>query len=58
MDKTAEYLKRFINGVKKRNPGEKEFHQAVSEVATPISPTSRFITRCRSWNAWPSRTGS
>jgi glutamate dehydrogenase (NADP+) len=38
MDKTAEYLKRFINGVKKRNPGEKEFHQAVSEVATTIFP--------------------
>jgi glutamate dehydrogenase (NADP+) len=38
MDKTAEYLKRFINGVKKRNPGEKEFHQAVSEVAATIFP--------------------
>jgi glutamate dehydrogenase (NADP+) len=37
-DKTQEYLKRFINGVKKRNPGEREFHQAVSEVAETIFP--------------------
>lgn len=38
MDKTAEYLERFMNGVKKRNPGELEFHQAVSEVASTIFP--------------------
>jgi len=38
MDKTAEYLKRFMNNVKKRNPGEREFHQAVSEVAATIFP--------------------
>ena len=25
MEKTAEYLERFISGVKKRNPGETEF---------------------------------
>ena len=37
-EKTGVYLKRFINGVKKRNPGEKEFHQAVSEVASTIFP--------------------
>jgi len=37
-DKTHIYLKRFINGVKKRNPGEREFHQAVSEVAETIFP--------------------
>jgi glutamate dehydrogenase (NADP+) len=37
-DKTQVYLKRFINGVKKRNPGEREFHQAVSEVAETIFP--------------------
>ena len=37
-DKTGVYLKRFINGVKKRNPGEREFHQAVSEVAETIFP--------------------
>jgi glutamate dehydrogenase (NADP+) len=37
-DKTEVYLKRFIRGVKKRNPGEKEFHQAVSEVAETIFP--------------------
>lgn len=38
MAKTAEYLKRFMNGVKKRNLGELEFHQAVSEVAATIFP--------------------
>jgi len=38
MDKTAEYLERFMNGVVKRNPGELEFHQAVSEVASTIFP--------------------
>jgi len=38
MNKTAEYLERFLNGVKKRNPGETEFHQAVSEVASTVFP--------------------
>jgi glutamate dehydrogenase (NADP+) len=38
MSKTTEYLQRFMNGVKKRNPGELEFHQAVSEVAATIFP--------------------
>ncbi len=38
MNKTAEYLERFMNGVRKRNPGEQEFHQAVSEVASTIFP--------------------
>jgi len=38
MNKTAVYLERFMNGVKKRNPGELEFHQAVSEVAGTIFP--------------------
>ncbi len=38
MSKTAEYLQRFMNGVVKRNPGELEFHQAVSEVAATIFP--------------------
>ena len=28
----------FINGLKKRNPGEKEFHQAVEEVMTYLIP--------------------
>ena len=37
-NKTDEYFKRFINGVIKRNPGESEFHQAVSEVAETIFP--------------------
>ncbi len=35
-EKTQEYLDRFIAGVKKRNPGEPEFHQAVYEVAHSI----------------------
>ncbi|MCH6577613.1 MAG: NADP-specific glutamate dehydrogenase [Proteobacteria bacterium] len=35
-EKTQEYLERFIAGVKKRNPGEPEFHQAVYEVAHSI----------------------
>jgi len=38
MSKTAEYLERFMNGVRRRNPGEHEFHQAVSEVAATIFP--------------------
>ena len=38
MSKTAEYLERFMNGVRRRNPGEREFHQAVSEVAGTIFP--------------------
>ncbi len=31
-------LKRFMAGLKKRNPGEREFHQAVQEVAETIIP--------------------
>ena len=31
-------LKKFLSGLRKRNPGEKEFHQAVQEVATSIMP--------------------
>jgi len=38
MDKTEEYLQRYLAGVEKRNPGEKEFLQAVSEVAHTIFP--------------------
>jgi len=38
MAKTTEYLQRFMNGVEKRNPGEKEFLQAVAEVAANIFP--------------------
>ena len=38
MSKTTEYLQRFMNGVEKRNPGEPEFLQAVSEVATTVFP--------------------
>ena len=36
--KTREYLSRYMEGVKKRNPGEPEFHQAVYEVASTIFP--------------------
>jgi glutamate dehydrogenase (NADP+) len=38
MDKTKEYQQRFMNGLIKRNPGETEFHQAVTEVASTIFP--------------------
>ncbi|MCX7905668.1 MAG: NADP-specific glutamate dehydrogenase [Elusimicrobiales bacterium] len=33
-----EYLKSVIDDVKKRNPGEKEFHQAVEEVLSTLGP--------------------
>ena len=36
--KTKEYLERYMEGVKKRNPGEPEFQQAVHEVASTIFP--------------------
>ena len=36
--KTQEYLARYMEGVKKRNPGEPEFHQAVYEAAATIFP--------------------
>ena len=36
--KTEEYLERYMEGVKKRNPGEPEFQQAVYEVASTIFP--------------------
>ena len=36
--KTLEYLERYMEGVKKRNPGEPEFHQAVYEAAATIFP--------------------
>ncbi|MDH3767450.1 MAG: glutamate dehydrogenase, partial [Gammaproteobacteria bacterium] len=31
-------LENFMNGVKRRNPGEPEFHQAVEEVAATVIP--------------------
>ena len=37
-EKTQEYLDRYVNGVKRRNPGQPEFHQAVYEVAQSIFP--------------------
>jgi len=36
--KMQEYLDRYIEGVKKRNPGEPEFHQAVYEFAASVFP--------------------
>lgn len=39
MDKAIEKeYKRFLAGLKKRNPGQKEFHQAVQELAHSIMP--------------------
>lgn len=37
-DNTEVHLKKFMRGLKRRNPGEKEFHQAVHEVAESIIP--------------------
>ena len=34
----SDSLERYIEGVRKRNPGETEFHQAVYEVAASIIP--------------------
>ena len=31
-------LNHFMEGLKKRNPGEEEFHQAVEEVAASVIP--------------------
>ena len=31
-------VEKFMNGLKKRNPGEPEFHQAVHELATSVMP--------------------
>lgn len=37
-DTTEKELNDFMNGLKRRNPGETEFHQAVQEVAETILP--------------------
>ncbi len=37
-EKVQDYLQRFVSGVKRRNPGEREFHQAAYEVAQSIFP--------------------
>jgi glutamate dehydrogenase (NADP+) len=37
-DAARQEIERFMVGLKRRNPGEKEFHQAVSEVATDVVP--------------------
>lgn len=36
--KSQDFLERYMDGVRKRNPGEPEFHQAVYEVAATIFP--------------------
>lgn len=41
MTKTTKRLDKFMDGLKKRNPGEGEFHQAVLEVATTLLPYLR-----------------
>lgn len=38
MEQSANSLEQFIANLKRRNPGEPEFHQAVTEVATKIWP--------------------
>lgn len=40
-------IKSFISGLKKRNPGEKEFHQAVHEVVETIIPFTAEHTKYR-----------
>ena len=37
-EQAKEYLDRFMEGLKRRNPGETEFHQAVYEVVQSIFP--------------------
>ena len=37
-EKVEEYQNRFMEGLKRRNPGETEFHQAVYEVVQSIFP--------------------
>ena len=34
----SEYIERFMKGLKRRNPGQPEFHQAVEEVAKDLVP--------------------
>ena len=36
--KTKEYFSSYMEGVKKRNPGESEFVQSVHEVASTVFP--------------------
>jgi glutamate dehydrogenase (NADP+) len=37
-DPVPKQLRQFLKGLKKRNPHEREFHQAVKEVATSVMP--------------------
>jgi hypothetical protein len=41
-------LDKFMNGLKHRNPGEHEFHQAVYEVAIDVNPSSFRVKKTRS----------
>ena len=36
--KAVEEVETFMSGLRKRNPGETEFHQAVEEVAQTLMP--------------------
>ena len=38
MDAARRELEQFMDGLRKRNPGEPEFHQAVHEVAESVLP--------------------
>ncbi len=38
VEKAKDYQNRFMKGLKRRNPGESEFHQAVYEVAHSVFP--------------------
>jgi len=42
-------LETFMNGVKKRNPGEEEFHQAVQEVAADVIPYIQDKPKYQEW---------
>jgi len=42
-------LATFMNGVRKRNPGEEEFHQAVQEVAADVLPYIQDKPKYQDW---------
>lgn len=44
---STDTVKKFMHGLKRRNPGEKEFHQAVQEVAESIIPFCDEHTKYR-----------
>ena len=61
IEKAREYQDRFMEGLKRRNPGEIEFHQAVHEVAQSIFPyiaDKPHYHDKQILNVWRSRIGS